>query len=170
MELKLGEVYKVTATKIVKSGVVVALEDGSTELVHLSNISNDYVSSIEDFVSVGDNLEAVCQVGKFKPVELSLKNMNLHSKNAAGKHSHRKDNRSRKDNRYSKEKKADRPFKHPSQEEYAAFHHEKKFEGKKDLDKMIAMAQKSYEDKAKQLKSRSQNSRSGGHPSLKRRK
>lgn len=50
--------YQVEVIRIVKSGAVVKLEDESTELIHISNLSTRFVSKIEDVVSIGDKLKA----------------------------------------------------------------------------------------------------------------
>ena len=77
MDFQIGNKYKVKVVKIIKVGAIVELEDGTTELIHLSNVSNQYVSRIDDFISVGDTYEATCQEGKTKPTELTLRPLNL---------------------------------------------------------------------------------------------
>lgn len=161
--MELGSIYKVKVERIVKSGIVVKLEDGSTELIHVSKLSNDYVKNIEDFVSVGDVFDAKCVEGKQKDTELSLKHLNLHSK-VQKEH--------KNTNRYINTKK-DNKIKHPSQEEYARMSkspdvYEPKKHDSRDINKMIERAQKDYQDKAKQMKNRSMNKRSGGYPAAKR--
>lgn len=58
MNIEPNSEYEVEVIRIVKSGVIVKLEDSSTELIHISNLSNRFVSKIEDVVSVGDKLKA----------------------------------------------------------------------------------------------------------------
>lgn len=161
--MELGSIYKVKVERIVKSGIIVKLEDGSTELIHVSKLSNDYVKNIEDFVSVGDVFDAKCVEGKQKDTELSLKHLNLHSK---------VQKEYKNTNRYINTKK-DNKIKHPSQEEYARMSkspdvYEPKKHDSRDINKMIERAQKDYQDKAKQMKNRSMNKRSGGYPAAKR--
>lgn len=155
--MELGSIYKVKVERIVKSGIIVKLEDGSTELIHVSKLSNDYVKNIEDFVSVGDVFDAKCVEGKQKDTELSLKHLNLHSKIQKEHKNTKKDNK----------------IKHPSQEEYARMSkspdvYEPKKHDSRDINKMIERVQKDYQDKAKQMKNRSMNKRSGGYPAAKR--
>lgn len=90
MELQIGKKYKVTVSKIIKVGAIVEMEDGSTELIHISNISNDYVANIEDFVTVGSAYEATCQAGKTKSIELTLRPLNLKSCKHCEKHTESK--------------------------------------------------------------------------------
>lgn len=80
MELKLGQIYHVTVIRVLDFGAVVALEDGSTELIHISNISDKYVSNVSDFVEVGHTYSAIGCAGKKKDVELTLKMLDLQPK------------------------------------------------------------------------------------------
>ena len=79
MQLKLGEKYSVTVQKILQYGIIVSMEDGSTEFIHISKISDKYVSDIADFVSVGDTYQALACVGKKQDVELTLAHLSLRS-------------------------------------------------------------------------------------------
>ena len=77
MELKLGQTYKVKVIKLIQYGCIVKLEDNSTELIHLSQISNQFVNNVEEFVNVGDMFDAKGVSGTKNPVQLSLKHLNL---------------------------------------------------------------------------------------------
>lgn len=77
MELQLGQTYKVEVIKLIQYGCVVRMEDGSTELIHLSQISNQFVKNVEEFVSIGNVFEAQGVPGLKNPVQLSLKHLNL---------------------------------------------------------------------------------------------
>lgn len=77
MEFKVDSLYHVKVIKIVPSGCVVSLDDRSTELIHLSNLSNSYVKDVSDFVAVGDEFEAKAIAGKVKSTELSLRYLDL---------------------------------------------------------------------------------------------
>lgn len=80
MELIIGNRYEVKVTAIVKSGAVMELEDGTTTLIHVSNIAEEFVRDASDYVAVGDTLVAIAQEGVVRPVELSLKNLKLPNK------------------------------------------------------------------------------------------
>lgn len=80
MELKIGQSYDVNVVKILGFGAIVALDDGSTELIHISNISNEYIADISDFIDLDHTYSAMCIQGKTKPAELSLKHLSLVSK------------------------------------------------------------------------------------------
>lgn len=73
MELIIGNDYKVVVTKIIQSGIIVELEDKSTQLIHISNLSDKFVSDINLMFAVGDVANATAIAGKVKPVELSIK-------------------------------------------------------------------------------------------------
>lgn len=71
-----GKVVKVT-----KFGAFVRLEDGTEGMVHISQISDEYVRSVEDYLRVGDEIEATPIRRNDKGIlELSLKEANLKPK------------------------------------------------------------------------------------------
>lgn len=76
LEFSLGEQHPVVVQKILTGGVLVELQNGETEFVHKSKISNEFINDINDFVAVGDNYVATVIVGKNKPTELSLRECN----------------------------------------------------------------------------------------------
>ena len=49
-----NNIVKATVTGIENYGVFVTLDEYFTGLIHISEISNDYVKDINDFVSIGD--------------------------------------------------------------------------------------------------------------------
>lgn len=72
---KVWDVIKAPVTRISKFGIFLALDGWISGLIHLSEISNDMVKNVEDFVKVGESVEA--KVITFDPNEkrigLSLK-------------------------------------------------------------------------------------------------
>ena len=74
MKLTVGETYEVEVIKILKYGAIVKMSDGSTQLLHISNISEKFVRDVNDFLKVGDRIKVDCIEGKVKPEELSIKN------------------------------------------------------------------------------------------------
>lgn len=72
MAIELGKVYEVRTIKLLPFGVIVELPDKSTELVHISNLSDKFVKHVEDVVSVDRIYHAVCVQGQ-KKIELSFK-------------------------------------------------------------------------------------------------
>lgn len=78
MELAVGEQYEVMVTNLIPIGAVVTIgSDPDTYLIHVSNIANTFVKDPALFLSVGITYMAEGVVGKVKPVELSLKGLDL---------------------------------------------------------------------------------------------
>jgi predicted RNA-binding protein with RPS1 domain len=78
MELTVGAQYQVTVAKILPIGAIVTIgSDPNTYLIHISNIANTFVKDPEAFISVGMTYTADAVEGKVKPVELSLKALDL---------------------------------------------------------------------------------------------
>ncbi len=77
MGISVGEVVKGKIDKITKFGAFVKLETGEYGLIHISEISEKYVKKVEDFLRVGQEVEAVVikrnDDGK---ISLSLKRLN----------------------------------------------------------------------------------------------
>lgn len=73
-----GALYPVIVTKLLARGVVVKLEDtGKTEFIHISRISNQFVSNITDYVNIGQSFVAQGVKGRDGMNELSLIHLNL---------------------------------------------------------------------------------------------
>ena len=72
MELKVGKSYLATALAIKPYGVIMGMEDGSTQLLHISNIANTYVKNIHDYITEGGDYTVYGIEGKVRDVEISL--------------------------------------------------------------------------------------------------
>lgn len=84
MELVENQIYPVRVTRIDDKSIdVILLEDKScTFKIHISEISNDFVDYIENFISVGNYYDAKAIRKKLKngvKVQLSLRHLNLHN-------------------------------------------------------------------------------------------
>lgn len=80
MGLEIGKFVDVEVIRIIDKGAVVRLDDGHTELIHLSKISNKFVRDVNDYLSVGDRLKAEVIKGTYKESELSIKYLDLSPK------------------------------------------------------------------------------------------
>lgn len=129
MELEIGKNYDVKIVKIIKVGAIAELADGSTELIHLSNISNQFVDDVNKFVKIGDRYNATCQQGKTKPAELTLRPLDL---KPAQNTSNRIEKSQSLDNTYEK------------------YNKHKKEDEKRSLDDMISEMNADYQDKTKE--------------------
>lgn len=85
MRLELGKKYMVTAVKCLPYGAVVELEDKSTKFIHISKLSDSFVSNVEDVIEVGSSYEATAVKGKVHEVELSLKQTKTNKMNQTSK-------------------------------------------------------------------------------------
>ncbi|MCM1226382.1 MAG: S1 RNA-binding domain-containing protein [Clostridium sp.] len=60
IHIREGDIYNVKVVKILTKGIIVLIEDsGTTEFIHISKIADSFISDINDFVSVGDELTAM---------------------------------------------------------------------------------------------------------------
>lgn len=83
MELIMGQRYQVKAVRVMLRGLIVQFNDNTTGHIHISKISDEFVSNINDFVKIGETYEAECVKGLFQDVELSLKHLHLQPRKTA---------------------------------------------------------------------------------------
>jgi predicted RNA-binding protein with RPS1 domain len=123
-----GKLYHVTVVAIVETGAIVDVEGtGCTAFIHISKVAPGYVHSVDDYISVGDKLDAMGDCKGYRN-ELVLTHLNLKYKNP------------REDSKPKFEKKDYKP--QPVPEQFTPSQHTPK-----SLDDMIAAADKSYKDK-----------------------
>lgn len=73
MELIIGQKYVCEAVEIRGYGAIMKFEDGSTQLLHISNISDTFVKNIADYIAVGQSYEVTAICGKVRDVEITLR-------------------------------------------------------------------------------------------------
>ncbi|WLR50916.1 S1 domain-containing RNA-binding protein [Bacillus tianshenii] len=74
MSIEVGSKLQGKVTGITKFGAFVELPGGSTGLVHISEVDDNYVKDINDFLSVGDEVTVkVINVEKDGKIGLSIK-------------------------------------------------------------------------------------------------
>jgi len=74
MELETGAILEGKVTGITKFGAFVALPDGKSGLVHISELSNGYVSKVEDYVQLGQTVKVkLLSIGDAGKINLSIK-------------------------------------------------------------------------------------------------
>ena len=78
---KVGKIVKGTVTGIENYGAFVSLENDYTGLIHISEISNDFVKDINDFLQVGEIIYTqILEVDEINHhLKLSIKNINYKS-------------------------------------------------------------------------------------------
>ena len=74
MSVELGQIVKGTVTGITKFGAFVKLESGKSGMVHISEISNSYISEIKDHLSEGQEVTVkVISIDEKGRISLSIK-------------------------------------------------------------------------------------------------
>lgn len=77
MAIEVGSVVEGKVTRITNFGAFVELEDDKAGLIHISEVANEYVSDVGDFLHEGDIVQAkVVSIDTNGKVALSLKRMN----------------------------------------------------------------------------------------------
>lgn len=86
MTLEPGKVIEGKVTGITQFGAFVTMEGGKTGLVHISEVSTEYVKDIKDHLKEGDSVKAkVLTIDKTGKVSLSIKQAILDERSAARK-------------------------------------------------------------------------------------
>ena len=74
MQLQVGMVLEGKVTGITKFGAFVALPDGKSGLVHISEIANTFVNDVHDYVQDGQTVKVkVIGIGDDGKINLSIK-------------------------------------------------------------------------------------------------
>ncbi|WP_180530026.1 S1 domain-containing RNA-binding protein [Staphylococcus haemolyticus] len=74
MSIEVGNKLKGKVTGIKKFGAFVELPEGKSGLVHISEVADNYVENVEDYLSVGDEVEVkVLSIADDGKISLSIK-------------------------------------------------------------------------------------------------
>ena len=72
--LKIGDIVETEVVKITDFGAFVKINGRDTGLIHISQISKDFVKDVNQHLKLGDKVKArVIKVGPGKKIDLSLK-------------------------------------------------------------------------------------------------
>jgi S1 RNA binding domain protein len=89
MSIEVGSKLQGKVTGITNFGAFVGLPDGSTGLVHISEVADNYVKDINDHLKVGDQVEVkVINVEKDGKIGLSIKKAKDRPEAPQRSHSH----------------------------------------------------------------------------------
>lgn len=77
-----GKIIEATVTGIEPYGIFVSLDDYYTGLIHISEVSNNFVRDIHDYVKIGEsiNVEIIGVDEEANQLSLSIKNINYQKK------------------------------------------------------------------------------------------
>lgn len=74
MQFQVGAVVEGKVTGITKFGAFVSLENGTSGLVHISEVANTYVNDVHDYVQVGQTVRVrIMSCGDDGKINLSIK-------------------------------------------------------------------------------------------------
>ena len=73
MELQVGSIVEGKVTSITKFGAFVALDNGKSGLVHISEIANTFVSDVHDFLQEGQAVKVLVLSMENGKINLSIK-------------------------------------------------------------------------------------------------
>lgn len=73
MNLVIGNKYKCKAVEIREYGAIMEMEDGSTQLLHISNISDKFVRNVSDYITVGESYEVTAIQGRVRDIEITMR-------------------------------------------------------------------------------------------------
>lgn len=74
MQIDIGSVHEGTVTGLTKFGAFVKLENGASGMVHISEVSNDFVNEISEHLAEGDKVKVkVIEINEKGKISLSIK-------------------------------------------------------------------------------------------------
>lgn len=74
MQIDIGSVHEGTVTGLTKFGAFIKLENGASGMVHISEVSNDFVNEISDHLAEGDKVKVkVIEINEKGKISLSIK-------------------------------------------------------------------------------------------------
>ena len=81
MTIELGSVVEGKVTRITNFGAFVELEGGKSGLVHISEVADEYVNTVSDFLNEGDIVQAkVVNIDANGKIALSIKKLKQQQK------------------------------------------------------------------------------------------
>lgn len=92
MPVKVGDIVEGKVTDIMNYGVFIKLEDGKSGLVHISEVSKDYVEDIHTVLNSGDVVKVkVLSIDENGKIALSIKKALPNSFNTKNKYNDKKE-------------------------------------------------------------------------------
>jgi len=86
LAIELGSVVEGKVTRIMNFGAFVELEDKKVGLIHISEVADEYVNTVDDFLKEGDTVQAkVISIDANGKIALSIKKLKQQQKQEAEK-------------------------------------------------------------------------------------
>ena len=83
MELTVGEIVEGKVKTITNFGAFIALPDGKTGMVHISDVANTYVTNIRDHLTEGQDVKVMITGIEGNKINLSIKRLTAPAQNNA---------------------------------------------------------------------------------------
>ena len=81
-EINVGDIVDGKVTGVEEYGIFVTLDDGSSGLIHISEISDSFVRDVSEYAKIGDILKVkVLSIDSYDHYKLSLKAIKSNSHN-----------------------------------------------------------------------------------------
>ena len=126
MPVEVGQVLEGKVTGITKFGAFVALPGGESGLVHISEISDQYVEAIQDFLQRDDMVKVKVMEIKDKKVSLSIRKVGIEQKSQQKPREYKKPQQVVKDKEMTFEDKLSRFLKESNEKNDQIRHRENK--------------------------------------------
>ena len=82
MAVEIGNIYDGNFTGITKFGVFLEVDDGTSGLVHISEVSNSFVNDINDILKIGDSVKVkVIKINDDGKISMSIRQAEAKPKN-----------------------------------------------------------------------------------------
>ena len=149
MQVKTGTILEGKVSGIAAFGAFVELENGKTGLVHISEVSTEYVSDVKEHLKVGQEVKVKVLSTENDKISLSIKQVMLENKEAQKE--------KRKNGQKAKKKPAEPGMKRPPEEFSFAS------SGEMSFDDMLQKFKQDSDEKFQDLKRSNESKRSGGY-------
>ena len=164
MPTEVGKVVSGKVTGITKFGAFIELETGETGLCHISEIANEYVENVDQFLKKDDEVQVkILNVDKGK-INLSIKQATAPTKPASREESTpKKPQREYREPREPREARPQREYKEsrPQREYREDRNFQNRQENPKDFENMLTSFMKNSDEKLRTVKKAAKGNRRG---------
>ena len=149
MQVKAGSIFEGKVSGIAAFGAFVELQNGKTGLVHISEVSTEYVNDVKDHLKEGQEVKVKVLSTENDKISLSIKQVMLENKEAVKE--------KRKSGQKARRKPAEPGMRRPPEEfSFAST-------GEMSFDDMLQKFKQDSDEKFQDLKRSNESKRSGGY-------